>query len=140
MSSSPAHDGSGYKSLWRRVASPRILVALAAISFTAFTAKRSSSLLFEPLTVGTMNLGHRAVMAPMTRYRASDDHVPNPLAQDYYAQRAHTPGTLIITEGTYIDDRAGGQPSAPGIWNQEQIVAWKAVRLMLTRSILHTNH
>ncbi|VDB85584.1 unnamed protein product [Peniophora sp. CBMAI 1063] len=66
-------------------------------------------------------------MAPMTRYRASDDHVPNPLAQEYYTQRAHTPGTLIITEGTYIDDRAGGQPNAPGIWNDEQIAAWKPI-------------
>ena len=74
-----------------------------------------------------MNLGHRVVMAPMTRYRASDDHVPSPLAQEYYTQRAHASGTLIITEGTYIDDRAGGQPNAPGIWSEEQIAAWKAV-------------
>ena len=81
------------------------------------------------MTVGSMNLGHRAVMAPMTRYRASDDHVPSPLAQEYYTQRAHASGTLIITEGTYIDDRAGGQPNAPGIWSEEQIAAWRAVRL-----------
>lgn len=67
-------------------------------------------------------------MAPLTRMRATDDHVPNALMKQYYIQRASVPGTLIITEGTFISQSAcGGFPKAPGIWNQEQIDAWKEI-------------
>jgi NADPH2 dehydrogenase len=35
-----------------------------------------SSKLFLPLKVGNNTLQHRLVMAPLTRFRASDTHVP----------------------------------------------------------------
>jgi NADPH2 dehydrogenase len=66
-------------------------------------------------------------MAPMTRYRADPNAVPPPFAADYYAQRSCVPGTLIVTEGTYISFKAGGDAYVPGIWSQDQITAWKAV-------------
>lgn len=66
-------------------------------------------------------------MAPLTRFRASDSHVPLPFVKEYYAQRAAVPGTLLITEATFISARASGYPNVPGIWNQEQIEAWKEV-------------
>ncbi|KAG6817121.1 hypothetical protein H0H87_012642, partial [Tephrocybe sp. NHM501043] len=47
--------------------------------------------------------------------------------KDYYAQRASVPGTLLITEATFVDRRAGGYTNVPGIWNDEQIAAWKEV-------------
>jgi NADPH2 dehydrogenase len=50
-----------------------------------------------------------------------------PFVKDYYAQRASVPGTLLITEATFISPRASGYPNVPGIWNAEQIEAWKEV-------------
>ncbi|KAF7591663.1 hypothetical protein BBP40_001239 [Aspergillus hancockii] len=74
-----------------------------------------------------MELPQRIAMAPMTRYRADDAHVPLPIVKEYYEQRAAVPGTLIITEGTFISDKAGGYPNVPGIYNQDQISAWREV-------------
>ncbi|KXS98703.1 hypothetical protein AC578_1250 [Pseudocercospora eumusae] len=87
----------------------------------------SESKLFTPLEIGKMNLQHRIIMAPLTRLRATADHVILPMAKEYYAQRASTPGTLLIAESNLISPRHGGAAHMPGIWNQEQIAAWKDV-------------
>lgn len=74
-----------------------------------------------------MELSNRIAMAPMTRLRADDAHVPLPMVTDYYAQRASTPGTLLIAEATFISPQAGGMTNVPGIYNEAQITAWKEV-------------
>jgi len=71
-------------------------------------------------------------MAPLTRYRANDAHAHTDLAVEYYSQRASTPGTMIITEATYISQKASGQANAPGLYSKEQIAAWKKVRFLST--------
>ncbi|GAA6057557.1 hypothetical protein JCM3770_000257 [Rhodotorula araucariae] len=83
--------------------------------------------LFQPIQVGNMTLGHRLVLAPLTRFRASASHAPQPVAAQYYEQRAAEPGTLLITEATFIDAKAGGYPNAPGIWTQEHVEGWRRV-------------
>lgn len=83
--------------------------------------------LFRPLKLGNIELGHRIVMAPLTRFRADDNHVPIADVRDYYAQRASTPGTLLIAEATLISPRASGVANVPGIWSPQQIAAWKTV-------------
>lgn len=89
----------------------------------------SSSKLFQPIQVGHLNLKHRIVLAPLTRTRATKTHVPLlPLVPEYYSQRASTPGTLLISEATFIAAKAAGYAYVPGIWNEEQIAAWKEVR------------
>jgi NADPH2 dehydrogenase len=85
--------------------------------------------LFHPIRVGTANLQHRVVLAPMTRGRADAQHVPGALIQEYYKQRTSVPGTLAITEATFIAARAGGYTHIPGIWSDEQVAGWKPVRL-----------
>ncbi|KAH8654155.1 hypothetical protein BGZ60DRAFT_419446 [Tricladium varicosporioides] len=85
------------------------------------------SRLFKPLKIGDVEMEHRIGMAPLTRLRASDDRVPTPLMQEYYNQRAAVPGTLIITEGTFISATCGGFPNAPGIWRADQIAAWRTI-------------
>ncbi|KAF2644795.1 FMN-linked oxidoreductase [Massarina eburnea CBS 473.64] len=87
----------------------------------------SDSRLFQPLKLGNIQLEHRVAMAPLTRFRANDDHVPLPIVAEYYAQRASVPGTLLISEATFISPEAGGYANAPGIYNQTQIDAWKKV-------------
>ena len=83
--------------------------------------------LFQPIRVGTAALQHRVVLAPMTRYRANEQHVHGELGQEYYRQRTSVPGTLAITEASFIAARAGGLANVPGIWNDEQVAAWKPV-------------
>ena len=83
--------------------------------------------LFQPIKVGDLALAHRVVLAPLTRRRNSDDHVPNDMLVEYYTQRASVPGTLMITEATAVAPQANGEPNVPGIWNQVQVEAWKKV-------------
>lgn len=84
--------------------------------------------LFKPIKVGNMNLQHRAVLAPLTRFRNHINSIPNPEAMGmYYGQRSSRPGTLVITEATIVSSAAGGYDTAPGIYNQEQIDAWSKI-------------
>ena len=84
--------------------------------------------LFEPLQVGTMKLSNRIAMAPLTRFRAHDDHVHSDMAIEYYTQRAApVPGTLIITEATPVSARAGNYPNVPGVYTDAQIKKWKQI-------------
>ncbi|KAJ5880750.1 uncharacterized protein N7473_011803 [Penicillium subrubescens] len=85
------------------------------------------SCLFKPLKIGDMDVQHRIGMAPLTRCRASHERVPTPLMKEYYAQRCAVPGTLIISEGTFVSPNCGGFPSAPGIWREDQVAAWKTI-------------
>lgn len=85
------------------------------------------SKLFSPLELGAMELGHRIAMAPLTRLRADKNHVQQPLAVEYYTQRACVPGTLLIAEATLISPAHAGMPHGPGIWTQEQVTAWRTI-------------
>ncbi|KAJ4252738.1 hypothetical protein NW762_010644 [Fusarium torreyae] len=85
------------------------------------------SQLFEPLTIGSTSLEHRVVMAPLTRYRCDDDHCPTSMTKEYYEQRACIPGTLIVSEATFIAQSAAGSDNAPGIWSNAQIAAWRSI-------------
>lgn len=86
-----------------------------------------ASTLFHPLRIGTVELQHRVVMAPLTRLRADSQHVQLPIATTYYEQRASVPGTLIISEATQISAAQGGVPHGPGIWSEAQIQGWKNI-------------
>jgi len=86
----------------------------------------NTSNLFQPIKVGNVVLQHRVAMAPLTRMRADDKHVPTDLAKIYYEQRA-SEGGLIITEATFVSELAGHYPNVPGIYTPDQIKAWKKV-------------
>ncbi|XP_003634577.1 putative 12-oxophytodienoate reductase 11 [Vitis vinifera] len=81
--------------------------------------------LLTPYKMGTFQLSHRVVLAPLTRQR-SWDNVPQPHAILYYSQRA-TKGGLLITEATGVSDTAQGYAHTPGIWTKEQVEAWKPI-------------
>ncbi|KAK8190647.1 NADH:flavin oxidoreductase/NADH oxidase family protein [Phyllosticta paracitricarpa] len=83
--------------------------------------------LFAPLKVGSTQLDHRVVMAPLTRFRATNDNVPTDVMTQYYAQRAIVPGTLLISEATFISARAGGYANIPGLWTEQQLAGWKKI-------------
>jgi len=81
--------------------------------------------LFDPLQVGAIAAANRIFMAPLTRGRATQDHVPTDLMIDYYRQRAGA--GVIITEGTGVSRLGLGWPAAPGLWTAAQVEAWKPV-------------
>ncbi|KAH8911620.1 FMN-linked oxidoreductase [Coniochaeta sp. PMI_546] len=88
----------------------------------------AESRLFKPLKIGNVEVKHRIGMAPLTRQRATDDHVPTPMMKEYYSQRASVPGTIIISEGTFISaSSCGGFANAPGIWREDQVAAWRTI-------------
>ncbi|KAG9125529.1 hypothetical protein FRC07_007247 [Ceratobasidium sp. 392] len=87
----------------------------------------TSSRLFQPLQIGDVILQHRIALAPLTRFRANNAHAHQDIATEYYKQRSQVPGTLLITEATFIAAEAGGYANVPGIWSDDQIVAWKEV-------------
>ncbi|HYI41210.1 MAG TPA: alkene reductase [Allosphingosinicella sp.] len=81
--------------------------------------------LFDPIQLGATLCPNRCVMAPLTRGRATREHVPTALMAEYYRQRSGA--GLIITEATGMSRQGLGWPYAPGIWTQEQREAWKPV-------------
>ncbi|WLG21007.1 alkene reductase [Pseudomonas sp. FP1154] len=81
--------------------------------------------LFEHVVLGALKASNRIIMAPLTRARATREHVPTEIMAQYYAQRASA--GLIIGEATGISRQGVGWPYAPGIWSEEQVNAWKPV-------------
>ena len=85
----------------------------------------SNTDLFSPLNVGAIDIKNRIIMAPLTRNRADHDLVPTEIMVEYYRQRASA--GFIITEATLISDDGVGYPFIPGIYNQQQVAAWKKI-------------
>ena len=81
--------------------------------------------LFDPIKLGAIEAPNRILMAPLTRIRATKEHVPTDLIREHYVQRASA--GLILSEATGISREGLGWPRAPGIWNEEQVEAWKPV-------------
>lgn len=81
--------------------------------------------LFEPLQVGALSLRNRILMAPMTRSRATDDDRVTALQVEYYRQRASA--GLIFSEGVHPSPEGKGYCRTPGIFNDDQVSAWRAV-------------
>ncbi|GAA2339164.1 alkene reductase [Streptomyces caniferus] len=76
--------------------------------------------------LGDLALPNRVVMAPVTRARAADDGlVPTAMHAAYYAERAGA--GLIITEATWVSEQAIGFVNVPGIYSDEQVIAWRRV-------------
>ncbi|MCV9921118.1 alkene reductase [Pseudomonas sp. BT-42-2] len=81
--------------------------------------------LFDPLTLGELQLPNRIIMAPLTRCRADAGRVPNALMAEYYVQRASA--GLIISEATSVTPMGVGYPDTPGIWSNDQVRGWNNV-------------
>lgn len=82
----------------------------------------------QPVRFSSVELPNRFALAPMTRTSAEPDGTPNALMADHYERYAKGGFGLIITEGTYTDDKASqGYANQPGIINDEQIAGWKAI-------------
>src|SRR5882757_4184414 len=81
--------------------------------------------LFSSYQLGDLNLDDRIVLSPMTRSRALEGNVPNPLAAIYYAQRASA--GLLITEATQVSPQGIGYIRTPGIHSAAQVAGWRKI-------------
>lgn len=81
--------------------------------------------LFDPIQLGAITAPNRILMAPLTRSRATPDHVPTAVMAKYYSQRASA--GLIISEATGISREGTGWPYVPGLWSDAQVDAWRPV-------------
>lgn len=81
--------------------------------------------LFTPVQLGAVTLNNRVLMAPLTRCRADDDHVPTTLMAEHYAQRASS--GLIIAEATMAMEGCSAFWREPGIYSEAQVSGWKKV-------------
>jgi len=79
--------------------------------------------LLQKTKIGNLEIQNSMAMAPMTRSRADHNGLVNDLTVLYYQQRASA--GLIISEAINISNQALGSPFTPGIYSQEQIIAWK---------------
>jgi len=84
-------------------------------------------ILFEPLSIGSMTLPNRIVMAPMTRALAQDG-VPGDINANYYRRRAEGGVGLILSEGTVVDRPASrNDPGVPFFHGERPLLGWKKV-------------
>jgi len=81
--------------------------------------------LLSPVSVAGLKLRNRLVMAPMTR-AFSPDGIPGDDVAAYYARRASSLG-LLITEGTYVDESAGGFDRVPRFFGEQSLAGWRKV-------------
>jgi N-ethylmaleimide reductase len=84
------------------------------------------SKLFSQTKIGSVQLKHRVVLAPLTRMRTEPGNVPGDLMVDYYTQRA-SEGGLLITDATAVAELGIAYVDAPGIHTGEQVKGWKRV-------------
>jgi N-ethylmaleimide reductase len=106
---------------------------LSGTLFTlALTEARPSSRnvatsLFDPVTLGSLQLPNRTVMAPLTRGRAGQQRTANTLMAEYYAQRADA--GLIVAEATAISSQGYGWLGSPAIYTEAHVAGWREVTL-----------
>ncbi|RLD55056.1 MAG: alkene reductase [Bacteroidetes bacterium] len=81
--------------------------------------------LLRSVSLGNLILKNRVAMAPLTRRRATEDHVPTDIMATHYQQRASA--GLIIAEAANISAQGTGYMNTPGIYTPQQIEAWKPV-------------
>jgi len=81
--------------------------------------------LFSPLQLGALRLPNRILMAPLTRCRADEEHVPGRLMAEYYSQRASA--GLIIAEATMAMACNSAFWMEPGIYSEAQVDGWRLV-------------
>lgn len=85
-----------------------------------------TSVLFRPLSVRSMQLDNRIVMAPMTRGFAPDG-IPGAAQEAYYRARAVGGTGLLITEGTVINRPSSrNEPGIP-FFHGDALSGWGGV-------------
>ncbi|ORY88122.1 FMN-linked oxidoreductase [Leucosporidium creatinivorum] len=80
-----------------------------------------------PLSLGDVQLGHRVLMASLTRNRSVPADFANDLNNEYYTQRAKGGVGLILSEGTLISAQGSEWPNVASLYTEKHAAAWKKV-------------
>jgi 2,4-dienoyl-CoA reductase-like NADH-dependent reductase (Old Yellow Enzyme family) len=99
-------------------------IARESLSLTLLDGVDATALI-SAVSVAGLKLRNRLVMAPMTR-QFSPGGIPGDDVAAYYARRASSLG-LLITEGTYVDETAGGSGRVPRFFGEESLAGWRKV-------------
>lgn len=84
--------------------------------------------LFDPLTIGRLQLRNRIAVAPMTRVSATETGHATDRMADYYSAFAKGGFGLVITEGLYTDQAwSQGYHYQPGLADETQRDAWAGI-------------
>src|SRR5215813_3624753 len=82
--------------------------------------------LFDPLTIRDLQFGNRVFVSPMCEYSSVDGH-----ANDWHfvhlGSRAVGGAGLVLTEASAVVPEGRISPQDTGIWNDEQVAAWRRV-------------
>src|SRR5574343_1410703 len=81
--------------------------------------------LFSPLQLGAVKAPNRVFMAPLTRCRAGESHIPDELMAEHYAQRASA--GLLIAEATMAMAGNSAFWKEPGIYSEAHVAGWQKV-------------
>jgi anthraniloyl-CoA monooxygenase len=73
-----------------------------------------------------VTLKNRVICSPMATYMA-EDGLPNDFHLVHLAARAMGGAAMVVTEMTCVSPEARITPGCPGMWNDEQMKAWKRV-------------
>ncbi|QSR29073.1 oxidoreductase [Nocardioides sp. S5] len=82
--------------------------------------------MFQPTSIGGLELKNRIVLSPMDMYCATDG-VPDEFHLVHLGSKALGGAGLIMTEMTCVSPEGRITPGCPGLWNDEQLEAWHRV-------------
>lgn len=82
--------------------------------------------LFAPLTLRGITFKNRIFVAPMCQYSA-EDGVPNNWHLVHLGSRAVGGAALVMVEATAVKDIGRISPADLGIWNEQQVEAFKPI-------------
>jgi anthraniloyl-CoA monooxygenase len=82
--------------------------------------------MFTPYTARSVTLKNRVVVSPMAQYSAVDG-VPGEYHLVHIGARAMGGAALVFAEMTCTSADARITPGCPGLWNDEQMRAWKRI-------------
>jgi anthraniloyl-CoA monooxygenase len=82
--------------------------------------------MFTPFSVRGLSLKNRVIVSPMATYMA-DDGMPDDFHLVHFGARAMGGAAMVFTEMTCVSPYARITPACLGMWNEEQMKAWKRV-------------
>ena len=84
------------------------------------------SILFSPIRIRDLKCRNRIFVSPMCMYSAIDG-VPQPWHFVHLGSRAVGGAGLVMAEASAVSPEGRISPADCGIWNTEQIEAWKPI-------------
>jgi len=90
------------------------------------------SRLFEPIKFRDLTIGNRAWVSPMCQYSAVDG-VPTDWHLVHLGRFAVGGAGLVLAEATAVEPEGRISPADTGLWNDDQVAAWRRITDFLHR-------